>query len=160
MEDSAKKYNFFYHYLLLSSYFVLVFSPLSFIYFSDSLLVFFLSFILPSCLSLFITCFYRCVSLLPVSSFPLLVPSLLSHSLSFLYSFLYLFLSLYQYFSLYCALFFLIFSPLFFLLLFRFSIYTTVYLLLLFFVASSYAGLFSLPSLVSFSPNKFIRNKL
>ena len=31
--------------------------------------IFFLSFILPSCLSLFITCFYRCVSLLPVSSF-------------------------------------------------------------------------------------------
>lgn len=53
MKDSAKKYNFFYHYLFLSSYFVLVFFPLLFIYFSDSLLVFFcLSFFLHVCLSL------------------------------------------------------------------------------------------------------------
>lgn len=139
-----------------------LFSPLSSVSFSDSFSASFVfrSFILLSCLSLFITCFYRGVPLLPVSSFLFLyVPSLLPHSLSILFSFLYLFLSLYQYFSLYFALFFPIF-PFIFLCFFRFSIYTTVYLLLLYFVASSFADLFSLPSLASFSPSKFIRNKL
>ena len=122
-----------------------------------SLLVF--PFILPFCLSLFITYFYRCVSLLPVTSFLFLCHLFFRTRFLFLYSFLYLFLSLYQYFHLYCALFFLGFLFIF-LCFFRFSIYTTLYRLLLSFVASSYARLFSLPSLSSFSPNKFIRNKL
>jgi len=70
MTESAKKYNFFYHFLFLSAYFVCSpppFRPSPFLILS--LQFFFRSFSLPSCLSLFITCFYRCVSLPPVSSF-------------------------------------------------------------------------------------------
>lgn len=160
MTESAKKYNFFYHFLFLSAYFVCSpppFRPSPFLILS--LQFFFRSFSLPSCLSLFITCFYRCVSLPPVSSFLFLCHLFYCIRFLFCILFFYMCLSLYQYFSLYYALSFLIF-PFIFLCFFRFSIYTTVYLLLLYFVASSCTGLFSLSSLVSFSPNKFIRNKL
>lgn len=126
-----------------------------------SLLVFFLFFILPSYLSLFISYFYRCVSLLlfrpssscAMSSIALALFPVLFSLLIFLFpsTSISVFITLFSSFSF--SIYFSVFLSLF--------VYTTIYLLLLSFVASSYASLFFLPSLVSSSsPNKFIRNKL
>jgi hypothetical protein len=108
--------------------------------------------------SLFISCFNLSVSLLPVLSFLFLCHLFYRTPFLFCILFFTCFFPLII-ICLYCALFFFIF-PFIFLCFFRFSIYTTVYLLVLNFVTSSSAGLFSLPSHASFSPNKLIRNKL
>jgi len=160
MTESAKKYNFFYHFLFLSAYFVCSPPPFVHLLFWFFLCNFFfgLSLFLRVCLSLLLVSTVVFLSLLFHPSSSCAISSIVFAFFS-VFFFFYMCLSLYQYFSLYYALSFLIF-PFIFLCFFRFSIYTTVYLLLLYFVASSCTGLFSLSSLVSFSPNKFIRNKL